>query len=393
MTGLNQTVSGRIAICILMLGCVCGAKGGPRSALEVPGPPADKDAPMAMAFGKDGDLFVFYKAKAATADHQSWHLLRIAKPLSKNSMRSDIEISSESNAALALLNASAGVLLSSDGSVLLSRISGYSAKGEAGGTVFAVDTQESHVLARLDVAGLHLTNPQLIGFSSKNTVLISSVPQFRFSKLTVVEFDARTLKELNRCTLSLETAAELCEPTSIENAWCKAAASKDSKGARVFEAGSTSPKNGQFVSLPDGYGGVHFIKSTPSGLLIVASDEDRKTAAPTNLRLFVKRDNGGVISTSPVLPPCDVTNVQTSQDELVGLLDCSETRRSVLDTYYTAKRNAVVFSIQNLQILAEIPDSKNRRASGAIWHDAEGAVVAIFQNTGKLAFYSIPARR
>ncbi len=51
---------------------------------------------------------------------------------------------------------------------------------------------------------------------------------------------------------SLETAAELCEPTSIENAWCKAAASKDSKGARVFEAGSTSPKNGQFVSLPDG---------------------------------------------------------------------------------------------------------------------------------------------
>jgi len=165
---------------------------------------------------------------------------------------------------------------------------------------------------------------------------------------------------------SLETAAELCEPTSIDNAWCEAAASKDSKGARVFEARSTSPKNGQFVSLPDGYGGVHSIKSTPSGLLIVASDEDPKTAAPTNLRLFVKHDNGGVISTSPVLPPCDVTNVQTSPDELVGLFDCSETRRSVLDTYYTAKRNAVVFSIQSLQILAEIPDSKNRRASGAI---------------------------
>lgn len=393
MTELKQIASRRVLIvCALILGCVYSAVAGLRPAQEIPGPTAEKGAPLAMAFGKDGTLFTFYKAKAGPSERQVWHLLKVAQPLSKSRTQSDVEVFSDAQTATALLKPSAGLLLSSDGNVLLCMRGGYSAKGQSDEKLFAIDTQDLRVLAHLDIAGLGLENPRLVGFSKNGTMLVSSVPRLRFSELTILEFDARTLKELNRRTLPLESAADLCEPMSIGSAWCKAAALSESKAARLFDAGGRSPQSEPSISLPESYGGVHSITSTASGLLIIASQQDPKTFSPTGIRLFLRHDSSAELSASPVLPPCDVTNVRISPDQRVGLFDCSVTRRSALDTYYTAQKNTVVFWVDSLQTLAEIPESKAGRVSEALWHGAGEAVVAVYEDNRKLLLYTAPER-
>jgi hypothetical protein len=392
MTELKQIASRRVLIvCSLILGCVYSAVADLRPAQEIRSPTAEKGAPLSMAFGKDGALFTFYKAKAGPSDRQVWHLLKVAQPLSKSRTQSDVEVFSDVQTATTLFKASARLLLSSDRNVLLCVRGGYSAKGQSDEKLFTIDTQDLRVLAHLDIVGLGLENPRLIGFSRNGTVLVSSVPRLRFSELTILEFDARTLKELNRRTLPLESTADFCEPMSIGSAWCKAAALSEAKSAKLFDAGGR-PQSKTSISLPESYGGVQSITSTASGLLIIASQQDPKTFSPTGIRLFLRHDRSAELSASPVLPPCDVTNVRISLDQRVGLFDCSVTRRSVLDTYYTAQKNTVVFLVDSLQTLAEIPESKAGRVSEAIWHGAGEAVVAVYEDNRKLLLYTVPER-
>jgi hypothetical protein len=331
-----------------------------------------KRTPAALVFDRKGELYAGYRDKGFKKKSSAvW--VRVFDPESGKELRS-VQLKT---AATPLPNGAEQFLLSPDDSWLV-----YS-QFHGGIFLAAIRTATLKPLSEITSLPDGLANEfaQVASVDSSNTSVLLQTPKENHLNgvdARLVRLDARDLSHvLSNATLTnpIPESGFLIGPAGTE--WIPAANS-------LYRYDPSTRKATLQLSLhnEDDIGHVVFLQNSS---LLISSDKNDfgylyrfKRGSPTP-------------EASQRVEGCGMGEVLLSPNQLYGAALCEHQRTGEWHFGAITTRKAVIFDVETLKVLAEVPIKKDLYPELAIWHGGRKIVLATQADSNKIAIYEFPS--